>query len=166
MSKPLLAAVLCLFTVGCEGPAGPAGAEGPAGPQGPAGATGPTGPTGPAGSAGATPKTNYVCDGTTGSALGDITLSHSIYEMSDGSVFSTCTVVTPAQEITSFVVYRSTQTGATNGSCYVAADTDGTASYGVWNMRATLSTLKGVATYRNPGSTDDGRAVNLTCVKY
>jgi|GEM_PF-2552259 len=163
MSRSVTTAVLTAFIVGCQGPAGPQGPEGAVGATGP---QGPTGAQGPSGAAGASPKTNYVCEGTASSARGDLTFSHSVYEMTDGSLMASCTVITAAQEITSFVVYRATQTGATDGSCFVVADTDGTSSYGVWNMRANLVARTGVASYRNTGSTDNGRTVNLTCAKY
>ncbi len=48
----ILAAVLILSIVACQGEAGTAGQQGPAGPQGPAGAAGPVGPVGPAGESG------------------------------------------------------------------------------------------------------------------
>jgi hypothetical protein len=156
MTKHVAAALLTALLVGCEGPAGP---EGPEGPQG---------PTGPQGPSGASPKTNYVCEGNTTTSRGTFTFSHSIYEMTDGSVFASCSVLTPAQEITSFVIYRASQPGAATGSCFVLADTDGTVDFGVWNMRATLgaATIEGSATYRNTNSGDNGKVAPLTCTRY
>ena len=86
--------------------------------------------------------------------------------MTDGSVFASCSVITAVQEISSSVIYRATQTGAATGSCFVVADSDGTSNFGVWNLRATVSTLKGTATYRNTDSTDNGKVVDLTCTQY
>lgn len=51
MTRHLVAALVVVFAVGCEGPIGPTG---PAGPNGPSGPTGPTGNDGQNGDAGAT----------------------------------------------------------------------------------------------------------------
>lgn len=151
MKRLLLLAALAMA---CEGPMGP---PGPAGPQGEPGAQGPTGPAGANGS-GLT-VSHHCSDVVTVSQT--YILSLDVYEFSDGSAMTTCSVWAGSGGYTGVNLWHSGTNGAALGACFAHADVD-SGSYGYWEFSRDVPTAA-TATYHDANSSYNSRAYRITC---
>jgi hypothetical protein len=124
MVRFAVAALLSMSLVACQGEAGP---PGPAGPV--EGAT-----------------SNRYCSKT----LNNLTYQYQVVRWASGDVEAICSIATVADERSGMIYYRSGDTGATTGSCWLFYDVD-TASGGYWEFRADAPGER--ATYHDASST-------------
>lgn len=119
MVRWVVAALLSVSLVACQGE------------QGPPGAPGPTGPTGPSGTVEGAVSNRYC------SKLlnGYYTFQYQVIRFASGDVEAVCSIDTAADQRSGTVYYRSGDTGTVTGACWVFYDLD-TASGGFWRFEA------------------------------
>jgi hypothetical protein len=124
-----------------------------------AGTSGPQGPEGPPGPSGMTLKDSISCSNVTVGVF-----NHVIYMFSDGSVMTVCEVGNQDYTVSSTRLHKANQVDATNASCQVGIDWDGSKSYGFWSF--VYNGSSSTATYNDPGSPVQGQTRSLTnCTK-